>query len=440
MKIKCTFEDCFKHFDSRQAMLRHKEKDPRHSYCKLCDVDCANDMFLFIHQLGSPAHICCPVCACEFKSTIARDAHIETYHRSSQTMECAGCGQKCRSASELMQHIEKDECEVIRLQDFQMQRAERQIQKDAWEAETDPFAINPPTWNQTSSGTNNSRPDLLADMANYEAGRSLSNALGGPISTASHEHFPSLSQAADSKAVNTSATPQQSNHGVKVTRDLGDLDNRAAEAISKLHISQPTWSTQQDAGTSKEDTQSGLVRGWLNSVATTAEPPTDDSSEVGSWYDRKASSSGTLDKVPPAYKVRPNSGAPLQHIVRMPAHSIVSTSNGLEIEKYWDSIGQVYSCPTAKCKRQFKTPADFKAHLLSSAHIGGQVTCPSCLKRFTTTAGWVAHTSSASKRCDIRNSANFNQVMRELTGGLLGTQGYNDNGSVKFVAPKIEDW
>lgn len=37
-------------------MITHKKKDPTHSYCARCDVDCADDMLLFIHQLGSSAH------------------------------------------------------------------------------------------------------------------------------------------------------------------------------------------------------------------------------------------------------------------------------------------------------------------------------------------------------------------------------------------------
>jgi hypothetical protein len=55
-KVKCTYEDCFKHFDNQQSMIRHKVKDPNHSYCKTCDVDCADDMYFFIHQLASPNH------------------------------------------------------------------------------------------------------------------------------------------------------------------------------------------------------------------------------------------------------------------------------------------------------------------------------------------------------------------------------------------------
>lgn len=56
MTIKCTYEKCFRHFNSKQSMIEHKTKDPAHSYCKRCDVDCEDDMHLFIHQLGSSDH------------------------------------------------------------------------------------------------------------------------------------------------------------------------------------------------------------------------------------------------------------------------------------------------------------------------------------------------------------------------------------------------
>jgi hypothetical protein len=55
-KVKCTYEDCHRHFADEKAMIRHKMSDPNHSYCKLCNVDCEDDMYLFIHQLASPQH------------------------------------------------------------------------------------------------------------------------------------------------------------------------------------------------------------------------------------------------------------------------------------------------------------------------------------------------------------------------------------------------
>lgn len=76
-KIKCTYEDCFKHFKTELAMKKHKEKDPDHFYCKRCNVDCEDDTEFLIHQIISPKHIACPTCGAEFEGDSARDIHVE---------------------------------------------------------------------------------------------------------------------------------------------------------------------------------------------------------------------------------------------------------------------------------------------------------------------------------------------------------------------------
>ena len=263
---------------------------------------------------------------------------------------------KFRSAASLMNHIENDECSIIRLQDFQMQRAEKQIQKDAWVAETDPFNINPSA--RTNLGTEHS---------------------------------------------------------------TGLLDGVLPDPNSKR--------------------DNADVNGWLASVKSTANPPSDNHSEVASIYNRKTSESVMSENVPPS--IRPTDIDPAaghKHVITMPAHSIITTTSSLDMERFWDAIRQEYICPGEKCRRTFKSRLDFQKHLLSSAHVGGQVVCPSCLKRFATTTAWVAHCESASKKCDIRNSSDFNNVIREITGGVLGTQGFMEDGSVQYVAPKIQEW
>ena len=56
MATKCSFENCYKHFESRVSMIKHKMKDPMHSYCKKCDHDAKDDTELLIHQITSPRH------------------------------------------------------------------------------------------------------------------------------------------------------------------------------------------------------------------------------------------------------------------------------------------------------------------------------------------------------------------------------------------------
>jgi hypothetical protein len=334
-----------------------------------------------------------------------------------------------------MSHIENDECSVIRLTDFQMQRAEKQLSKDTWVEETEPYSVTSPS----EERTNVTVRSLLDDGPRRE--RSLSNALGGPISTVSHEHFPALgAQAAANPNIDTKS---QAN-----TNNLINFDDPVKD-MARLNISQPPLQARQrnvlnarnEPGPDEFENAVGL-RGWLNSVNSTTNPPSDNHSEVASLYNRRVPESVVSSNfIPPSVRAAdPNPAANFKRLITMPAHSIISSTNRLEFERFWDSLRQEYVCPGEKCHRGFKTRLDFQKHLLSSAHVGGSVTCPSCLKKFATTTAWVAHCESASKKCDIRNSADFNNVMREVTGGVLGTSGFLDDGTVKYVAPEIQEW
>jgi hypothetical protein len=65
-----------------------------------------------------------------------------------------------------------------------------------------------------------------------------------------------------------------------------------------------------------------------------------------------------------------------------------------------------------------------------------------CLKKFATTWALIAHCESPSRKCRISKSAQYNQILRELTAGLLGTEGHTDDGTgdVRYVANPVDNW
>jgi hypothetical protein len=138
----------------------------------------------------------------------------------------------------------------------------------------------------------------------------------------------------------------------------------------------------------------------------------------------------------PAAATLPNNANP--QIRTIPA--TLASKSSLDPWKYFDPLQNAFVCPGQKCRTKYATAKEFDEHLVSSAHVGGKTVCPSCLSRFNTTAALISHCESGSKKCTIRKSANYNQVMRELTAGLLGTEGHLIDGSVKYVANKPEDW
>lgn len=341
-----------------------------------------------------------------------------------------------------MFHIESDECTVIRMTDFQLQRAEKQLEKEAWAQETNTFGLPRNNPDQQFRDHASTALGLTDDVPASRADRSLQTAIGGPISATSLQQFPPL--VPPSAPTHPVISGTQTTKAKASNRDLIDLDEQPPLVdLTNLHISQrPAWATHQP--TEDPTSANTKVKGWLDSIGTSAKPPQENYNAVASMYDQKVTTTTVARIAASTLKaadgVSTKPSGKHDHITTQPARSVISNSTGLDIERYWDVMQQQYICPGQRCSRQFNDAQHFREHLLSNAHVGGVVVCPSCLKRFKTTAAWVSHTESASKKCDIRNSADFNMVMREITGGVLGTYGYMEDGTVNFVAPKIQDW
>jgi hypothetical protein len=107
---------------------------------------------------------------------------------------------------------------------------------------------------------------------------------------------------------------------------------------------------------------------------------------------------------------------------------------------FYCPIREIYICPGRDCQRTFKKDVDFHKHLLSSVHVGGRQTCPSCLRHFNSVSSLFAHMEAPSRKCNIRHSVNYNQVLREISAGILGTGGHHADGSVKYIMPTDEGW
>ena len=106
---------------------------------------------------------------------------------------------------------------------------------------------------------------------------------------------------------------------------------------------------------------------------------------------------------------------------------------------FYEPTTGLFICPGSKCGERYKSPEAFISHFNTGAHVGGKTNCPSCCQRFGSTAALIAHCESGSKKCNIRHSANYNQIMRELTAGLIGTEGHHEDGTVKYIAVGAEE-
>lgn len=73
-KVPCTYENCTRGFTKETDMKRHKDED--HEWCRLCNVDCANDEALLEHKVQSDKHICCDICSEDFRSDMGKERHM----------------------------------------------------------------------------------------------------------------------------------------------------------------------------------------------------------------------------------------------------------------------------------------------------------------------------------------------------------------------------
>ena len=73
-KVPCTYADCTRGFTKETDMKRHKDED--HEWCRLCNVDCADDEALLEHKVQSEMHICCDVCGEDFRSEKGKERHM----------------------------------------------------------------------------------------------------------------------------------------------------------------------------------------------------------------------------------------------------------------------------------------------------------------------------------------------------------------------------
>ena len=366
-----------------------------------------------------------------------------------------------------MHHIEKDECEVISAEVYQRRMAEKQIEKDVWAEALDSSNTRSFLPSQAGSGsetdTNGGGVSLLDDYHVRSIGLTWQGAtrqtvgltplqptVSGPYmaprpavqskGALSLDNFPSL--PAQNKSSTTQSTIIESCPNGDDLLSFDDAENEARKVVggpwNSGTVPASLLVAPRTAFPKSGDGHDGSTLDNSSNVGTgtKANPPISMSDRLSQLSIADSQLSPQAQGIPPA--ALPPQTNPNGRIRTLPA--ALSGRSTLDPWKYFDPLQNCFVCPGAKCQAKHATPQDFDEHLVSSAHVGGKTVCPSCLSKFNTTAALISHCESGSKRCTVRKSANYNQVMRELTAGLLGTEGHLIDGSVKYVASKPQDW
>lgn len=366
-----------------------------------------------------------------------------------------------------MSHIEQNNCKVITSDDFYKHRSEQQIEREELEelegsvyqySNMKPLVGSEPDSNGGISLLDNERVNLERDWqgkARFDPGvisphpptNNVDPSCQG-VSEMTMDNYPALK-----------ATRLGEIHPIQQDIEEGSQTTNLGQSGSDLLGPQ----SEPEAWSAQPENFMGDNNVWQNNTIASSGPRApraprapssnllDTVSSVGSLGSavtsqtaatrgsRQSRATGRSDLIPPAAKAEnqdPN--APYAQVqTQAPKPRLPSR---LDLQRYWNSIQECYICPGSRCGQRILSVQEFEQHLLSSAHVGGKVQCPSCLKKFKTTTALVAHAESWSTKCDLKNSAEYDLALRSMTAGLIRLDGTWRDGNVKYESVPVSKW
>ncbi|MCJ1403298.1 hypothetical protein MMC11_006521 [Xylographa trunciseda] len=423
----CPYEDCRLGFDNLKSLRRHKVD--KHDYCRKCNKDFKDFQDHLDHKIESSEHITCPVCGEDFRSNGGRDSHIRTMHPNPQDLSCPGCGAKFVRAGSLIDHIEKNKCMRISVDQFERYRASHAIKHahlnslDFDEDGDTLFAVEPET--ESVGGVdlvteNGEDEDELAGLTNktdtveiQEEHNSSSKTTMASVVAARAELSGSASIRHTSRPLDMEEFPALG--GSTVRKTAGALTSTQAGPWVKI----PAWSTpgstshkvivetaKQNLGKAKQNVQSGTTR-----------------------YSHPVLTDMTTGSVPTQSGLTFSNGEPVE--------AIDPTSSRYNPDAF-KTILDTWKCPYPRCGKSFPTRQAFTGHLSSQAHKGVDHRCPECLRIYQDATALTQHMEASSSRCRIKNSKDFEQIMGMVSGGIIRIDGQHVDGTIRYDAGEPE--
>lgn len=320
-----------------------------------------------------------------------------------------------------MHHVETDDCDILTRRIFNLQRAQKQLIKDAFQMRLNAEASDDPIPASRTTESTHSTEDGGVALP-------LLDTENPPLSGKSHDSGTRnvLEERRDKLNVNSSQTRSLYQRHYEVERkDWPELGG-------------PAYKRDSNSPTQDEDLIDLQSRLSLN-------PKYQFNESTGTSTAKRLFPSAGQDRL--KGRPYPAMGGPGQHIDSAnaledasnnhlsdpAAQSHTSISGAYDVINFFDGILHEYVCPSSRCALKFDTAKEFQDHLIGPAHTGGSTRCPLCFRIFRSAFALVAHCENSTTRCKINQSANYNQILREITGDLIGTEGLAEDGSVLYV-------
>lgn len=393
-------------------------------------------------------------------------------HRAQQDIVCVGCTAKFTRAAALIAHIEAGRCVGISAEKYHEIRQKKDILKEAIEkslAEKNKddapgallldiggamqnLAIDEKKDDEGSASSKAADDSSQSDM--LHGGVSLKGALSsknGSTRTRSKQPIDLITGGEDVIPSMSSMPVQAPQKQASSIPSMSPRPLTGEWAAKRSPTEQwPTWGSP--ASTSSESSRpalkgpwakgapaslqsNGNSTSWANAARQSTVPvkPTPQQRPQGSRTAATstqglASSDQQWDS---SYSATPSANNALEQA--NPALAVLSGK--WDPSKFWNDVVGQYVCA---CDKVFDSQQAFEDHIHSDEHNKGTFRCPGCLKLFKSITALVAHCESASVRCAISRSENFSKILSDISAGILDTDGFNPDGSVKYKAKEFD--
>ncbi|KAL4903200.1 hypothetical protein BDW74DRAFT_180067 [Aspergillus multicolor] len=408
-RVNCSYQGCNYFFQTDKAMKKHKATFPEHDYCNKCDIDFETEEHLLIHKIKSKKHIVCPICGIDFGSEGGRDRHIRQFHRTTQNLTCHGCTDTFRSAAGLMRHIENGECSEIPADRLLAEQQKKLFRKEALEISAP--LITPSLVDADEDDDGGVQLPMNRSEMNREA---MANQPG---------NF--MDKDYSNNGLIDRHWPQLRPGETGLEDAMGDLMN---------------FSTASAQSTNKENERNKGNVGWNDSGREHVFPGS--ASVLGS-ASASASVAGTTHLIegdsvsgigygtgtgstlgPPAPLPTQNAGMLLSKIYK-----------DWDPKNFLDPFTGEYVCA---CGKRCREKDGFEKHVLTKSQGSRRMQCPGCFKTFKSTAAIIAHWESPTLKCNLIEENLYAQIVDEVSGGMVQINGYNEDGTLKYEAGKLE--
>ncbi|EEH35558.2 hypothetical protein PAAG_06605 [Paracoccidioides lutzii Pb01] len=363
---------------------------------------------LLAHKLESNRHIVCPVCGEEFKSDGGKNTHFAQFHPANQEMVCTFCSGKFNRAQAYMGHIENDQCTGFSAIRYKEQRAKKEAIRTIMSRILEP-----------------AERGLM-----IQATSNASSVDGGvQVSLSDSQEMTTSTEISSRKSIDTPGSECGTEAVTMQLRGMSLWPAPGEKHDVEMDPEERSLMTFSDMEHNRDKERPGRKYHHENNTGNLPIAPEPETSILGSI-------NGS------ASEVSVKSWATWQ------SRSVTSNaSGGREIgekrkQEPWDA-NKFFSQAIGKwmciCDKLFDTEKDFNSHIKSGIHLAGTFRCPNCLRMFKSVTALTAHCESASVRCKINKDKNYAAIMDEISAGLIGADGENEDGSVRYRAISAEE-